>query len=131
MGLLNSGFRGCCIATLLVCCSVLVGCTDAQPRSESPNAMSTSKDEPKSDGDVKTEVAKLDLAEPAEVVDDPAELAIGDPAPMIFPNGSKVSRWPLTLRARSLSLSFGRHGAGLVSGACLTLLHFSPNTVRR
>lgn len=88
MGLLNSGFRGCCIATLLVCCSFLVGCTDAQPTSESPSAKSTSKDEPKSDGDIKTDVAKLDLAEPAEVVDDPAELAIGDPAPMIA-----ISKW--------------------------------------
>jgi thiol-disulfide isomerase/thioredoxin len=73
MGLLNSRCRLFSIAVLLVCSTVFLGCTDVEPPPGSNNAKTTSKDGPKSDGDKKIDVAKLDLEEPAEIVDDPSD----------------------------------------------------------
>ena len=88
MGLLNSKCRMFRIVTLLVCSAVFIGCIDEKITPDSTKAKAASKDEPKSEGDKKSDVAKLDLDEPAEVVDDSSELAIGDPAPMIA-----ISKW--------------------------------------
>ena len=88
MGLLNSSrvlFR---IATLLVCSAVVIGCAEEEITSDSTAAGMAPKVEPGADSDKNTDAAKLDLEEPAEVVDDPSELVIGDPAPMIA-----VSKW--------------------------------------
>lgn len=124
MGLLNFRCRLFGMATLLVGSTVFLGCTDVEPPSGSNGAKTTSKDAPKSNGDREIDVAKLDLEEPAEVVedrsdkakttstdapksqgdmktdvagqdegstevvDDPSELVIGDPAPVIA-----ISKW--------------------------------------
>ena len=88
MGLLDSGCRLFCMATLLVCSAVFIGCSDVESPSGPAESKTTSKDEPRSEDDKKTDVAELDLAEPAEVVDDSKELVIGDPAPMIA-----ISKW--------------------------------------
>lgn len=88
MGLLNSGYRLFCMVPLLVCSAVLIGCAEEEAGSGATNPKTASKDVPKSDGEKKTDVAKLDLAEPAEVIDDPSELGIGDPAPIIA-----ISKW--------------------------------------
>lgn len=88
MGLLNSGYRLFCMVPLLVCSAVLIGCADEEAGSGATNPKTASKDVPKSEGEKKTDVAKLDLAEPAEVIDDPSELGIGDPAPIIA-----ISKW--------------------------------------
>ena len=75
MGLLNSRCRLFSIAVLLVCSTVFLGCTDVEPPPGSNNAKTTSKDGPKSDGDKKIDVAKLDLEEPAEIVDDLSDIS--------------------------------------------------------
>lgn len=87
MDLLDSRCRLFHLAALLVCAAAFVGCADEKITSDSTTAKTT-KDAPKSDDAKKTDVAKLDLEEPAEVVDDPSELVIGDPAPMIA-----ISKW--------------------------------------
>ncbi len=75
MGLLSSGCRLFGMAPLLVGSAVFLGCTDVEPPSGSTKAKTTSKDGSTSDSDRKIDVAKLDLEEPAEVVDDPSDKA--------------------------------------------------------
>jgi thiol-disulfide isomerase/thioredoxin len=79
MGLLNSGCRLFGMTFLLAGSTIFLGCTDVEPPSGSTNAKTTSKDASTSEGDKKTNVAKLDLEEPAEVVDDPSGKTVTTP----------------------------------------------------